>query len=103
MVRAPLSSFVGAPHFASGGAVPVIAHAGEVILNAAQQANVAAAIKAARGAANSNIGGHNRSSAAPIVNHFNFPPGTDAGSFQRSEGQIAAMVARALGNAQRNL
>jgi hypothetical protein len=104
MMRAPLSAFVGAPHFASGGAVPVIAHAGEVILNAAQQANVAAAIKAAGAASNHNVaGGRASAAAAPIVNHFHFPPGTDAGSFRQSEGQIAAMVARALGSAQRNL
>lgn len=102
MVRAPLSAFVGAPHFASGGAVPVIAHAGEVILNAAQQANVAAAIKAARGAANSNTSSHNRGASTPIGPIvFNLPPGSDGRSFQQSEGQITAMMARAIANAQR--
>lgn len=54
MMRAPLTAFIGAPHFASGGAVPVIAHAGEVILNAAQQRSVAAALTAARGSGNDN-------------------------------------------------
>jgi hypothetical protein len=101
-VAAPLSAFVGAPHFAAGGGIPIIAHEGEIILNAAQQANVAAAIKAARGATNAKISGQNGNSAAligPIV--FNLPLGSDSRSFQQSEGQITAMMARAIANAQR--
>jgi hypothetical protein len=103
MVRAPLSAFVGAPHFAAGGAVPVIAHAGEVILNAAQQANVAAAIKMAGAAANNNSASHSRGSSPPIGPIvFNLPPGSDGRSFQQSEGQITAMMMRAIANAQRH-
>jgi len=40
--------------------------------------------------------------AAPIVVNFNFPPGADAASFQRAEGQISAMIARAASRGQRN-
>lgn len=64
----PAIAWAGAPHFAAGGMVgagarPIIAHDGEIILNAMQQRNVADAIKAsaamagaARGA-NDNRGG----------------------------------------------
>lgn len=38
----------------------------------------------------------------PMVINFNFPPGTDAASFQKSETQISAMIARATARAQRN-
>lgn len=38
---APVSAFRNAPHFASGGGIPAILHAGEIVLNAAQQKNVA--------------------------------------------------------------
>jgi hypothetical protein len=41
-MRVPMSAFIGAPQFAIGGGVPAIVHPGEVILNAAQQRNVAA-------------------------------------------------------------
>jgi Tape measure protein len=34
-------SWQGAPHYSSGGAVPIIAHEGELVLNQAQQKNVA--------------------------------------------------------------
>ena len=86
MVRAPLSAFAGAPHFASGGAVPVIAHAGEVILNAAQQANVAAALKAARGTANNNAAAQ-RATAAPVtVNLIGAPSGTSVSESRDSRG-----------------
>jgi hypothetical protein len=50
----PLSAWNGAPQFAMGGGVgarPIIAHDGEIILNAAQQRNAASAM---RGAANQN-------------------------------------------------
>lgn len=39
----------------------------------------------------------------PFVINFNFPPGTDVSGFQRSEGQIAAMVVRATARGRRNL
>lgn len=41
-------------------------------------------------------------SGAPMVINFNFPQGTDVGSFQRSEGQISAMLARVVSKGQRN-
>lgn len=41
MFSAPLSAFAGAPHFANGGGIPAFLHAGEIVLNAAQQKNVA--------------------------------------------------------------
>jgi hypothetical protein len=87
MAPAPLSAFVGAPHFASGGAVPVIAHAGEVILNAAQQANVAVAIKAARRAANSN----NQQSPTVVVNMSPVFNNADPSTEARLRAQMAEM------------
>jgi hypothetical protein len=87
MVRAPLSAFVGAPHFASGGAVPIIAHAGEVILNAAQQANVSAAIKSAKGAANGNI----RQAPTVVVNMSPVFNNADPSTEARLRAQMAEM------------
>lgn len=37
-----------------------------------------------------------------VVNHFHFPPGTDARSFQASRGQIESMMLRAAGRGRRN-
>lgn len=98
-MRAPLSAFVGAPHYAAGGPVGVIAHAGELILNTAQQGNLAAALHmtSARGR-NDNA----RGAPGSVIN-FNFPPGTDVRAFKQSEGQITAMVARAVARGQRSL
>ena len=39
--RVPSSVFIGAPQFALGGGIPSILHAGEIVLNAGQQQNVA--------------------------------------------------------------
>jgi hypothetical protein len=44
----PRSAFIGAPHFATGGGIPAILHPGEVVLNAAQQKNVAGHIGGSR-------------------------------------------------------
>lgn len=43
----PASAFIGAPHFADGGhvGIPSILHAGEIVLNAAQQRNVAEGLR----------------------------------------------------------
>jgi hypothetical protein len=41
MTRIPLSAFRGARQFAAGGGIPAILHAGEIVLNQAQQKNVA--------------------------------------------------------------
>ena len=40
----PMSAFMNAPRFADGGGIPAIVHAGEIILNQAQQKNVAGAM-----------------------------------------------------------
>ena len=40
----PISAWRGAPRFADGGGIPAIVHAGEIILNQAQQRNVASAM-----------------------------------------------------------
>lgn len=42
-------------------------------------------------------------SGAPTIINFNFPPGTDADSFRRSESQISALVSRVVSRGQRNL
>jgi hypothetical protein len=98
-MRAPLSAFVGAPHYAAGGAVPVIAHEGELILNAAQQGNLAAMLRLS----SSHGRNDNRRSRPANVINFHFPQGTDVAAFKRSESQIAAVAARALARGQRNL
>jgi hypothetical protein len=41
LVNVPASAFIGARHFAAGGGIPAILHAGEIVLNQAQQKNVA--------------------------------------------------------------
>lgn len=66
----PLSLWDGAPHFAMGGGVgarPIIAHDGEIILNAAQQRNTAALLRNASAPANSNSRGGNTS---VVVNNY---------------------------------
>lgn len=103
--RVPLSAFIGAPHFASGGMVggarPIIAHDGEIVLNAAQQANTAAAIRMASrmtaAPANSNA------VAAPVsVNLYGAPAGTrveqktDQQGGQRIEVIMDKAVARSI-------
>lgn len=53
-----------------------------------------------------NRSGHVQSASAnsgpPTIINFNFPQGTDVASFQRSETQISAMIARATARGQRN-
>ncbi len=103
--RVPLSAFIGAPHFASGGLVggarPIIAHDGEIVLNAAQQANTAAAIRMASrltaSPANSNA------VAAPVAVHlYGAPQGTrvqqstDQHGGQRIEVIMDKAVARSI-------
>lgn len=41
---APIAAFANAPRFADGGGIPSILHPGEIVLNAAQQKNAAAAM-----------------------------------------------------------
>jgi hypothetical protein len=41
LVNVPASAFIGARQFAAGGGIPAILHAGEIVLNQAQQKNVA--------------------------------------------------------------
>ncbi len=42
-------------------------------------------------------------SPTPVTVHFHMPAGTDMASFQRSESQISAVLARAMARGQRNL
>ena len=44
MASIPSSAFIGARRFAEGGGIPAILHAGEIVLNRAQQKNVAASM-----------------------------------------------------------
>lgn len=103
--RVPLSAFIGAPHFAAGGLVggarPIIAHDGEIVLNAAQQANTAAAIRMASRltAAPAN----NNAVAAPVAVHlYGAPQGTrvqqstDQHGGQRIEVIMDKAVARSI-------
>ncbi|MFQ6016785.1 MAG: hypothetical protein ACE5KF_01190 [Kiloniellaceae bacterium] len=72
---APATWFENAPRFQAGGAVPAILHAGELVLNRAQQRNVAEQLE----------GG------MAITINVNPPPGTaDPMGFGRSVGQAAA-------------
>lgn len=105
-VRAPISAFIGAPHFdlggrvpGAGGPVPIIAHAGELILNAAQQHNTAVAI--ARGQ------NENRTVAAPVqVNLIGAPQGTkvqetrDSSGGRRIDVVMDERIAAAIGSPQ---
>lgn len=99
-IHAPISAFVGAPHFNSGGVVggarPIFAHDGELIMNLAMQRNAANNYRAALGSGNDN-----RRNLSPGVINFNLPPGTDVQSFMKSEGQISAMLARAAAGGNR--
>jgi hypothetical protein len=104
MARAPISAFIGAPQFASGGMVPggagpvpIIAHAGELILNAAQQHNTAAAIRR----------GQNDNRAAPVtVNLIGAPQGTkvkeqtDSSGARRIDVVMDERIAAAMGSPQ---
>ncbi len=80
----PANTFVGAPRFAHGGIagiganeVPAILHRGERIIPAGQQAD-------------------------PMTVNVNIST-PDTASFQRSEGQITAQMARSIDRARRNL
>jgi hypothetical protein len=55
----PRSAFIGAPSFASGGVTPALLHPGEIVMNAAQQRNVAGS-----------MGGHRSINIthAPVIN-----------------------------------
>ncbi|MFA7308183.1 MAG: phage tail length tape measure family protein [Hyphomicrobium sp.] len=105
-VNMPMSAFIGAPHFASGGAVPVIAHAGEVILNAAQQRSVAAALTAARGSSNDNRGTGSMAAAPVTVNLIGAPQGTkvqetrDSSGGRRIDVVMDERIAAAIGSPQ---
>jgi|GEM_PF-2837003 len=102
----PMSAFIGAPHFAAGGAVPVIAHAGEVILNAAQQRSVAAALTAARGSSNDNRGASSAAAAPVTVNLIGAPQGTkvqetrDSSGGRRIDIVMDERIAAAIGSPQ---
>lgn len=97
MGMAPISAFIGAPQFAAGGAVggggggvPIIAHPGELILNHAQQRNVAGAM----------------GQQAPVVNVsvHGAPAGTkvqesrDANGNRRVDVMLEEAVAKGIGS-----
>jgi len=77
----PASMWHGAKHYSNGGAVgdgiPIIAHPGEIVLNRAQQANVAAGLQ----------GGGDTHTTVNNVAHVHVQA-RDADSFRRSFGQI---------------
>jgi hypothetical protein len=100
----PLLNFAG--FFADGGVIPpgkwgIAGENGpEAIVNAGAAGDFGAptrnAPQTARGESSSQGG------APGHVFNFHFPPGTDARSFQQSEGQISAMLVRAAARGRRN-
>lgn len=96
----PLSAFIGAPHFAEGGAVggarPIIAHDGELVLNVAQQKNIAAAVRAASGAK----GGGGAGPAPVINNHYHLTGAISSDDVQR---MVQAGSAEAVRYVKRNV
>jgi len=87
----PASLWHGAKRYSNGGAVgdgiPIIAHPGEIVLNRAQQANVAAGLQGSGG--DTHIHNTNVTTNVQGVNDFH--------SFRRSHGQIVAAMQREVG------
>jgi len=100
---APLPNFAG--FFADGGVIPsgkwgIAGERGpEAIVNAGAAGDFSAP---ARNGASTTRGEASQGGAQGNVFNFHFPPGTDARSFQQSEGQISAMLVRAAARGRRN-
>jgi hypothetical protein len=82
-MRVPMSAFIGAPQFAIGGGVPAIVHPGEVILNAAQQRNVASRLGG---------GGPIHLTHAPVINGTGLSAEQVFSVVQRSQKEFARQI-----------
>jgi len=92
---APASAFIGAPHFASGGPVPIMAHEGELVLNAAQQHNVAGVIAQGRN--------NNRASQPPKITINNNATGVSVTPQRMTDGEIVFLIESRVDNLRKNL
>jgi hypothetical protein len=91
-MRVPMSAFIGAPQFAVGGGVPAIVHPGEVILNAAQQRNVASQLRG---------GGRINVTHAPVINGTGLSADQVFSVVQRSQKEFARNIGPILNDWQR--
>lgn len=90
-MRVPMSAFIGAPQFAIGGGVPAIVHPGEVILNAAQQRNVASRLGG---------GGPINLTHAPVINGTGLSADQVYAVIQRSQKDFSRQIGPILNNWQ---
>lgn len=88
----PASALATARHFDSGGAVPALLHPGEVVLNAAQQANVAGKM---RGSQSINL------THAPTINGTGLSAEQVFSVVQRSQKDFARQIGPILNDWQR--
>lgn len=87
----PASAFIGAQRFAEGGGIPAILHAGELVLNQAQQKNVA-----------SGLGGKNISiTHAPTISGVGLSQEQVFAVVQRSQKEFARNIGPVLKNWER--
>jgi hypothetical protein len=83
-MRVPLAAFRGARHFQAGGGVPAIVHAGELILNQAQQKNVAASMTGKSGPI--------QLTHAPVINGVGLSREEVFAVMQRSQKEFARNI-----------
>jgi hypothetical protein len=83
-VMVPASAFRGARQFAAGGGIPAILHAGEIVLNQAQQKNVAQSMGGPKG--NINL------THAPVINGTGLSKEEVFSVIQRSQKEFARHI-----------
>lgn len=88
----PASAFIGAQQFAAGGGIPAILHAGEIVLNQAQQKNVAGGL---RGAGPINL------THAPVINGTGLSKDEVFSVIQRSQKDFARQIGPVFNDWQR--
>lgn len=92
LVNVPASAFIGAKHFAAGGGIPAILHAGEIVLTQAQQKNVAQGLGPSKPISITH---------APTINGAGMTPEQVFGLVTRSQKEFARNILPIFNNAQR--
>lgn len=92
LVNVPASAFIGARHFAAGGGIPAILHAGEIVLNQAQQKNVAQGLGPGKTITITH---------APTINGAGMTPDQVFAFVQRSQKEFARNIGPVLNDWQR--
>jgi hypothetical protein len=87
----PFASLMNARHFQSGGAVPAIVHEGELILNQAQQKNLAGSMR----------GGPIQLTHAPTISGLGLSKEETYAVLQRSQKEFARQIGPIFANWQR--